>query len=300
MRMALRIPLPNLERSGDLAIEASSRKLVKIGHFRKTVRRYSVPKLMTTFPPLLRWILPLVCLILWAPAGAQTAHRAAPQSGLGGDEVVNKLIQRNLERAQSLHAYEGLRTYRLDYRGFPSARTAEMVVEMKYESPRTKVFTVRSESGSKLVIDRVFKKLMASEQEALNEENQNQIALNRNNYNFALVGNESASGGLLYVLLVEPRIKNKLLFRGKIWVDGNDFAVVRMEGEPAKNPSFWIKETKIEQLYARVGDFWLPVSNRSTSVIRLGGRASLTIDYRDYRITSAAAPGSKNSVAGNR
>jgi hypothetical protein len=36
-----------------------------------------------------------------------------------------------------------------------------------------------------------------------------------------------------------------------------------------------------------VGDFWLPLSNRSSSEIRLGGHASFTIEYQDYQITAA-------------
>jgi hypothetical protein len=61
-----------------------------------------------------------------------------------------------------------------------------------------------------------------------------------------------------------------------------------MEVSPAKSPSFWTKETKIEQVYAKVGNFWLPATNRSSSDIRLGGHASFTIEYKDYQITSAA------------
>jgi hypothetical protein len=243
----------------------------------------------------------LVCVGPWTAAGGQPSATSEPRTGLSIEEIVNNLVRRNLERAKGLRGYQGTRTYRLEYRGFPGSRTAEMVVDVKFDSPASKEFTVRSESGSKLVIERVFKKLLQSEQEALNEENQSHIALNRDNYNFVLVGNDAGNQarteGLLYILAVEPRIKNKLLFRGKIWVDAADFAVVRMEGEPAKNPSFWIKETQIEQVYARVGDFWLPVSNRSTSTIRLGGRASLTIDYRDYRVT-AVGPTRSESLAG--
>ena len=63
--------------------------------------------------------------------------------------------------------------------------------------------------------------------------------------------------------------------------------MVRIEAEPAKNPSFWTKETKIEQVYAKVGEFWLPVSNRSSSAIRLGGNAYFTIDYQNYQVKSA-------------
>ena len=37
-----------------------------------------------------------------------------------------------------------------------------------------------------------------------------------------------------------------------------------------------------------MGSFWLPLSNRSSSEIRLGGHASFTIDYQDYQITAAS------------
>ena len=214
---------------------------------------------------------------------------------------MTNLVRRNLERARALGAYLGTRTYRLEYRGFPSSRTAEMVVDVTYRSPATKEFTVRSENGSKLLIDKVFKKMLQSEKEALTEENQRGVALNQDNYSFALLGQEKAPGGTTYILSVRPRTQNKLLYRGRIWVDGQDFAVVRIEGEPAKNPSFWTKDTRIEQVYAKVGDFWLPRSNRSTTTIRLGGHAFFTVDYENYQIT-AATPSSPpdNNVAGYR
>jgi hypothetical protein len=177
-----------------------------------------------------------------------------------------------------------------------------MVVDVSYRAPGTKKaskeFTIRSESGSKLLIERVFKRVLQSEKEAATEENQRSVALNRDNYYFSLVGQEKTPGGSVYILSVEPRTQNKLLYRGRIWVDAADFAVTRIEGEPAKNPSFWTKETQIEQVYMKVGDFWLPRSNRSTTTIRLGGHALFTIDYRDYQITATTPsrpPG--NSVA---
>jgi hypothetical protein len=37
----------------------------------------------------------------------------------------------------------------------------------------------------------------------------------------------------------------------------------------------------------KVGDFWLPARNESVSYIRLGGRATLTIEYKDYRVIDA-------------
>jgi hypothetical protein len=230
----------------------------------------------------------LMSIGCWHPATAQLSNTIAMghPAALTPEQVVNNLVQRNLTRAQGLAAYQGTRIYRLEYRGFPGSRNAEIVVDVKYESPGTKEFTIRSETGSKLLIDRVFKKLLESEKEALTEENARHTALNRDNYKFAQVGYESTPTGAFYVLSVQPRTKNKFLYRGRIWVDAEDFAVVRLQGEPVKNPSLWIKDTKIEETYVKVGDFWFPASNRSTSSIRLGGRAYLTIDYKDYRTTT--------------
>jgi len=38
-------------------------------------------------------------------------------------------------------------------------------------------------------------------------------------------------------------------------LDGQDFAVVRMEGEPAKNPSWWTKRNAIHVTYEKIGEF---------------------------------------------
>jgi hypothetical protein len=243
----------------------------------------------------------LMCIGLWQPATAQLSNTPAiePRAALTAEQVVNNLVRRNLERAQALVAYQGTRIYRLEYHGFPVSRSAEMVVAVRYKSPETKELTIRSEAGSKLLIERVFKKLLQTEKEALAEENQARAALNNDNYRFTLSGYEIPTG-LSYILSVEPRTNSKLLYRGRIWVDAEDFAVVRIEAAPAKNPSFWTKETRIEQAYAKVGDFWLPVSNRSSSAIRLGGNAYFTIDYQDYQITPAPPMATPSNVAGYR
>jgi hypothetical protein len=244
----------------------------------------------------------LMCVGAWQPAMAQPSITPAtePYAGLTSEQVVNKLVQRNLERAHALAAYQGTRVYRLEHHGFPGFRSAEMIVAVTYRSPTTKEFSIQSETGSRWVIERVFHKLLQSEKEALAEESQARVALNNDNYRFALVGYESIPTGPCYILSVEPLTNNKLLYRGRIWVDAEDFAVVRIEAAPAKNPSFWMKETRIEQAYAKVGDFWLPIFNRSSSAIRLGGHADFTIEYQDYQITAATPLDTPSNVAGYR
>lgn len=67
----------------------------------------------------------------------------------------------------------------------------------------------------------------------------------------------------------------------------------RIEAEPAKNPSFWTSKSLVQHLYCKVGDFWLPAENRSTSHIRLGGQATLTIQYLDYTLTDGSQPATR-------
>jgi hypothetical protein len=215
---------------------------------------------------------------------------------LSVDQVVNNLVGKDVERAQALRHYESTRIYRLSYRGFPGERDAEMTVEATYDSPSTKRFKVISQTGSKLIIDRVFKRLLESEKEAADPEMHARTLLNRDNYDFALIGFESSGvessdQGSQYVLAVFPKVRSKYVYRGKVWVDGTDFAVTRIDAEPAQNPSFWTKKSEIHHEYMKVRDFWLPRRNESVSYIRLGGRATLTIEYKNYRVTDLRESG---------
>ena len=206
------------------------------------------------------------------------------------DRVVDNLVRRNQERAQALLHSEATRVYRVVYRGFPSDRVAEMTVEATYNRPSFKQFTIVSQSGSKLIANRVFKKLLESEKEAAQSAVNAKTQLNRDNYNFAFVGYEPSNTGGQYILRVDPKVRSKYVYRGLVWVDGADFAVTRIEAEPAENPSFWTKKSQIRQEYRKVEGFWLPLKNESVSYIRLGGRATLTIEYKDYSLTGAHQP----------
>jgi hypothetical protein len=229
-------------------------------------------------------------------ADSDPLSSAVATAPLSADQVVDKLVRKNQERAQALLHSEATRVYHLAYHGFPGDREAEMTVAATYDSPSTKEFKVVSQGGSKLILDRVFKKLLESEKEAAQPPMIARTQLNRDNYDFELVGYEPSESGGQYVLRVSPRSKSKYVYRGRIWVDGTDFAVTRLEGEPAQNPSFWTKNSEIHHEYKKIQAFWLPVRNESVSYVRLGGRATLTIDYKDYRVTDARQPGRTPSV----
>jgi hypothetical protein len=233
---------------------------------------------------------PLLLLILaWAAtASAQSPNSQSmiePRMNLA--QLLDKLVEKNAERADALQKYQGRRFYSLDYKGFPASFHAEMVVDMTYDAPSTKQFKIVSQSGPEWLIERVLKRLLDAELESMNEENRARVALNPSNYDFSGLEHQDAMDNCSYQLTVEPKIPNKLLYRGRIWVDSKDFAVCRIEAEPAKNPSFWIKKTDIRHSYVKVGDFWLPSQNESISAVRGGGRAVLIIKYLNYEILAA-------------
>ena len=231
-----------------------------------------------------RWSVPtLILLLLCFPVVAQQVSASVP---LTADEVVRRLVEKNEERAKALESYSGLRSYHLECHCL-SHKKADLVVRTEYQAPNKKEFTIVSESGSGTVRDRVFKKLLEAEQESMREENQQRSAISPENYTFQLSEYQKTDTDEFYVLEAQPRTKNKFLFRGRIWVDAKEFAITRVEGEPAANPSWWTLKTNFTRSYQKIGDFWLPKSNESETKVRMFGTAVLSIEYHDYQVTQA-------------
>lgn len=215
-----------------------------------------------------------------APAAA--AFTVPPASHLSVDDIVQKLADGEKKRAEDLKGYTEQRSYAVSYRGFPANLNAAIVVETTYSAPANKQFRILSQTGSKMLADHVLKKLLEAEEESAADPSK--TAPTTANYEFTLVGQQIVDGRPCYMLRVEPRTTSRLLYRGTIWVDAGDFAVAKIEAQPARNPSFWIRGTQIHHVNAKTGEFWLPEHNESDTEVRMGGRATLTIDYGAYKM----------------
>ncbi|PSH03917.1 MAG: hypothetical protein CXZ00_10065 [Acidobacteria bacterium] len=220
----------------------------------------------------------------FAADSASVATDRAITAGMTVEEIVGRLEKNNEQRAAALHGFDGKRSYTLKYHGFPSEREAALDVIAHYQAPESKSFDIVSESGSKTIQKKVFSKLLESEREAAHPANQRETALTAENYKFTLLGSRPSIYGGCYRLGVQPRRDNKFLYRGEICVNAADFAVESIDAEPAKNPSFWIKHTRIEHRYQKIGQFWLPASNQTVTNVRLGGSAILNILYSEYQL----------------
>ncbi len=124
--------------------------------------------------------------------------------------------------------------------------------------------------------------MIEAEAEASQTEEHEQNRILPKNYDFRLRGTEMTDGRLNYVLEILPRTSYRFLIRGRIWVDAEEYAMTRVEGSPARNPSLWIRDVQIVLRYSRTGPFWLPLQNESRANARILGLTELTIDYFDY------------------
>jgi len=196
------------------------------------------------------------------------------------DEIVAKMLAHEHERQATLRGYTDIRRYVLENERHH--KRAEMVVRMICQEDGSKKFEVLSEDGWGGARKHVFPRLMEGEMEAARPEVRARSQITPDNYTFEMIGTEWLRGRRAYVLAIEPQTSNKYLSRGRIWVDAEDYAIIRIEGMPAKSPSFWIKSVHFVHDYAKRGLFWFPVLDHSVTDARIFGSTEMTIEYFDY------------------
>lgn len=225
---------------------------------------------------------------------------AAQQTSLPDvNDVVARMIARDAQRLTSLEGYAGMRRY--IFTNEHMHKHAEMTVRVNGDPDGTKHFEVVAEEGWKAAHKHVLRKMLESEAETSGPEARAKTRLSAENYEFQLAGIEKTGDRTAYAIDVTPKRKEKYLFRGRIWVDCEDYALVRADGNPAKNPSFWTKSVHFVHTYQKNGEFWFPVTTESVTEARLFGTTNLTIEYFEYRpIAAPHMPGNVVEVAQRR
>ena len=232
----------------------------------------------------------LLAALLLLPASVAAADESP--SLPTATEIVTRMGSRDLQRQVSIEGYAGMRRYVLDNQHFH--KRAEMLVQVQGDPDGTKHFEVVSEDGWKAAHKHVLRKMLQSESETSRPEMRANTRLNLENYDFEVIGTEMVADRTAYVLETHPKRKEKYLFRGRIWVDAEDYALVRAEGSPAKNPSFWTKSTHFVQIYQKNGPLWFPRSTQSVTEAHIFGTTDVNIEYFDYAPKTTHA--SDNSV----
>ena len=236
-------------------------------------------------------ILTVVCLAGGAiaaegPAAGQTLSPLTPLTppyeSMTGDDLFAKLLESNQARDARLRQYSAVRTYRVS--NDKGKVYAQEVIRVDYQAPDHKSFQTMSEEGSGLVRDMVLKRLIESESETSSGREHRDSSVKPANYEFSLIGEQDVGSHHCLVVEAIPRRRDKYLFEGQVWIETNDYAIVRIAGQPAKSLSFWITRADFVRQYQKVGQFWLPARDETLVHVRLYGKKILTIDHREYTV----------------
>jgi hypothetical protein len=178
-----------------------------------------------------------------------------------------------------------IRTYKVE--NDKDKTVAEEVVIMEYTAPGTEVFTSSSEKGSGFVLHHVFQRLMKDEEKRVRINKDPDSLITPENYTFERVGMDRIGSSDCTVVHAIPKRKETDLFEGKIWIDNQDFAIVKITGHLAKSPSFWIERVDFVRDYQKIDGFWLLTREEAVSAVRIFGRETLTVDYQDYTVNGS-------------
>lgn len=211
-----------------------------------------------------------------------TAPLEPLRPGVTASQIFDELLAHNALRTAMLVNYTAFRTYQVvDLNGKVHA---EENGQMEYRAPDQKRFVVTSEKGSALVRRLALNALIASEIETTAGKQHHDSAISPTNYTLDLLGEQQVGPYRCFVAQAVPKRSDKYLFEGKVWIDADDYAVVRIEGHPARKLSFWIQRADFVRQYQKIDNFWLPRKDMTFVDVRLYGKKVLTIDHHDYSV----------------
>jgi hypothetical protein len=213
-------------------------------------------------------------LVFWATLVSplqvfpSTAEIEAPDLNL----IVQRLEEIQLQDPAQARPYEVTREYKV-FHGSDRQPTSEVTAQINFVPPDVKTYKIIQASGNSRG-EKMVRELLDRETESTKNGSRSQIS--RMNYDFVFLRRENFGVIPEYVLLIVPKRKDKSLLRGQIWVDASTFRIRRIEGVPAKSPSFWLKNIHITLQFAQLGGMWVPVSFDAIATVRFFGQYTLT------------------------
>ena len=232
------------------------------------MQRGPLCRIETAMPRL--WLPVLVSLATLASSSQLPSSTAEVKS-----PDLNLILQRledvqHQDPAQS-RPYEVTREYKV-FRGDDSQPTSEITAQINFVPPDIKTYKITQARGNSRG-EKIVRELLDRETESAKKGLGSEI--NRTNYDFVFLRQEEFGLVPEYVLRIVPKRKDKYLLRGQIWVDASTFRIRRIEGVPAKSPSFWISGIHITLQFAPLNGMWVPISFDAIATVRFLGLYTL-------------------------
>jgi hypothetical protein len=235
-----------------------------------------------------------VCLrvkwsVFWLLLLSTCLVRAQTQNNV--EDIVRRMVAAQAESKAHQRAYQATRNYQV-FKG--DEKRSDITAEVNYQPPRQKSFSITQSSGG--MAEGVVKRTLEHEVEIAKSPGEHEIT--PDNYEFAYIGEEACAESRCFVLTLMPKRKCKDLIKGRASVDKNTYLIRRIEGELAKNPSWWVKKAVVQVNYGSMQGMWLQVSSIADAKLRMMGdfrMISRSVDLRTADTVASARTPSRNS-----
>ncbi|MBV8208251.1 MAG: hypothetical protein JO041_15805 [Acidobacteria bacterium] len=198
---------------------------------------------------------------------------ARPAATPSLDEIVASMERAASENPARSEPYVLVRQYRF----FPGGEAgqapgSEVTAAVSFTPPNVKSFEILEAHGSGHGTS-VVRHMLENEVELARDVSRSEIS--RRNYSFALLGTGTLDGRACYVLSLAPRREEHELLRGRVYVDAGSYHILKLEGQPERSPSWWLRSSYIVMRFGEAGGLWLPVATEGTGEVRIFGRFTL-------------------------
>lgn len=220
---------------------------------------------------------------------AVAAWAAEPAGTLSSTEsIVAHMREARAHNRAQLRPYQVVRDYQLF--GKEQKSKSEVTAYIDYVPPGVQNFTIHRNSGVNMG-EVIVRKILESEKEILT--NQSASDISPMNYSFRVVRRDVLNRQPCYVLELHPLRKDAKLLDGSMWVDASSYMILRMEGQPARAPSWWVRNIHVALDFGAVHGMWLQTALRSSANVRLLGAHTLVshdVEYKMREVQAAATP----------
>lgn len=219
--------------------------------------------------------------------------QVALASGTATAQDINTIVA-NMVRAQRQNraqhtAYEVVRNYEIYKQDKPDA-ASHVTAAVDFLPPGEKTFKITESSGG--MVEHVVRKALEHEAELTQDPSQSEYS--PANYDFAVIGHQAVDGNPCIVISLTPKRDSKDLLKGTAWVDARTFLIRKVEGEPAKGLSFWLKDVHVTFTYRDVNGMWLRTASQASARVRFSGDMKLVshdVNFKSLQSEDVASAG---------
>ena len=198
--------------------------------------------------------------------------------------LVRRISEAQAQNRMRTVPYTVTRDYKVFGENTQRPRT-EVVAKVNFLPPNMKTYDIDRSTGG--MGEKVIRNILDHEVDATRD--LKTMMVTDQNYRFDYDGEDSIGNVGCYRLTIAPKHDRKDLLNASIWVEKNSYRIIRMEGEPAKSPSFWVKDVHLILDFGEVAGMWMQTEVHALAHLRFGGEYKIVSHDVDYDVVHSVA-----------